>query len=220
MSSVNSSILRVHSINSVILDLGGVVLDIDYSLTLKAFSEVGVSLTDHTTFTGSNELFNLFDCGQVTPAEFRLNFNQTFGVTLSPEQFDKAWNALLLDWDMERLALIEQLRSRYHVFLLSNTNAIHFEHYNQMLVQRTGKGLRDYFHKAYFSFEMGLRKPQPEIFKRVIDDNGLTPAQTLFVDDTLEHVRAAQSLGINAVHLEGGNRNLPLSKVLAGLLIK
>lgn len=220
MSKVKNGILREYNINNVILDLGGVVLDIDYSLTLKAFGEVGLSLTDHTTFTGNNELLNLFDCGQVTPAEFRQNFNQTFGVNLSPEQFDKAWNALLLDWDMERLALLEQLRSRYHVFLLSNTNAIHFEHYNQLLVQRTGKGLRDYFHKAYFSFEMGLRKPQPEIFKRVIDDNGLTPAQTLFVDDTMEHVKAAQSMGINAIHLKGGNRNLPLAIALAELLKK
>ncbi len=216
----NNNKAKYGSINSIILDLGGVVLDIDYSLTLKAFREFGVSLPDHTPFTGCNELFNLFDCGQITPVEFRQNFNQTFGVVLNPEQFDKAWNALLLDWDLERLALIEQLRSSYQVFLLSNTNAIHFEHYNQLLVQRTGKGLRDYFHRAYFSFEMGLRKPQAEIFRRVIGDNGLTPAQTLFVDDTLEHVRAAQSLGINAVHLEGGNRNLSLSKVLAGLLIK
>lgn len=206
------------NINNIILDLGGVVLDIDYSLTLKAFEAFGVSLSDHSTFTGSNEFFNRFDCGLIGPDTFRESFNQMFGVSINAKEFDSAWNALLLDWDLERLNLIESLRRNYRVFLLSNTNIIHFEHYNQMLIEKYGKELRDLFHKAYLSFEMGVRKPQPEIFNRLIDENGFVPSETLFIDDTFEHVAAAQKLGIQTIHLEGGNRNKPLKEVIGELM--
>lgn len=205
-------------ISNIILDLGGVVLDIDYSLTLKAFGALGIRLSDYSTFTGGNELFNQFDCGLIGPDTFRKNFNQMFGVSLNARDFDSAWNALLLDWDLERLKLIELLRRDYRIFLLSNTNIIHFDHYNQILIEKYGKALKDLFHKAYLSFEMGVGKPQAEIFRRVIDENGLVPSETLFIDDTFEHVAAAQKLGIQAIHLEGGNRNQPLVKVLKGLV--
>lgn len=206
------------NINNIILDLGGVVLDIDYSLTLKAFEAFGVNLSDHSTFTGSNELFNRFDCGLIDPDTFRKSFNQMFGVSINANDFDSAWNALLLDWDLERLNLIESLRRNYRVFLLSNTNIIHFEHYNQILIEKYGKELKDLFHRAYLSFEMGVRKPQAVIFNRLIDENGFVPSETLFIDDTYEHVAAAQKLGIQAIHLEGGNRNKPLKQVIGELM--
>mgnify|MGYP000642787851 CR=1 FL=1 len=205
-------------IRNIILDLGGVVLDIDYNLTLKAFEKHGLKLNDHTTFTGSNELFNQFDCGLVNPDTFRKEFNQLFGVNFKTQEFDNAWNALLLSWDAERLSFIEQLKKDYRVYLLSNTNVIHFNHYNQLLVEETGKELKEFFHKVYLSFEMGIRKPQVEIFQRLIEENELVPSETLFVDDTFEHVAAAQKLGIQAIHLEGGNRNKPLVKALKGFL--
>ncbi|MEW5845435.1 MAG: HAD family phosphatase [Bacteroidota bacterium] len=206
------------NISNIILDLGGVVLDIDYSLTLKAFGEFGIRLSDHSTFTGSNELFNQFDCGLIGPDTFWESFNLMFGVSLNPKDFDRAWNALLLDWDLERLKLIELLRKNYRLFLLSNTNIIHFEHYNQILIEKYGKALKDLFHKAYLSFEMGIRKPQAEIFQRLIDENELVPSETLFIDDTFEHVAAAKKLGILTIHLKGGNRIQPLVKVLKGFV--
>jgi len=205
-------------IRNIILDLGGVVLDIDYNLTLKAFEKYGIKLNDHSTFTGSNELFNQFDCGLINTDTFRQEFNHKFGVTLGPAEFDNAWNALLLNWDTERLCLIEQLKKDYRVYLLSNTNVIHFNHYNQLLVEETGKELKEYFHRAHLSFEMGIRKPQVEIFQRVLSENGLTPSETLFIDDTQEHINAAKGLGIQTIHLEGGNRNQPLVNVLKGLV--
>jgi len=205
-------------IRNIILDLGGVVLDIDYSLTLKAFENMGVYLGNHTTLTGSNELFNQFDCGLINPDTFRQEFNQMFMVALSPKEFDKAWNALLLSWDTERLKLIERLKKNYRVYLLSNTNVIHFNHYNRLLVEETGKELKDYFHKAYLSFEMGIRKPQVQIFQRVLSENGLIPSETLFVDDTHEHIDAAKGLGIRTIHLKGGNMAKPLAEALKGLV--
>lgn len=205
-------------IRNIILDLGGVVLDIDYNLTLKAFEKHGLTLNDHSTFTGSNELFNQFECGLIKPDTFRQEFNQLYEVNFSTQEFDYAWNALLLSWDSERLNLIEQLKRNYRVYLLSNTNIIHFNHYNRLLVEETGKELKDYFHKVYLSFEMGIRKPQVEIFSRVLSENGLTPSETLFVDDSYEHVRAAQKLGIQTIHLEGGNRNQPLVRALKGFV--
>jgi len=90
----------------------------------------------------------------------------------------------------------ERLKQHFKVFLLSNTNAIHFEHYNSLLKSVTGKELKDYFHKVYLSFELGLRKPQVEIFRKVLDENGLLPENALLIDDTQEHVNSAAGIGI------------------------
>lgn len=205
-------------IQNIIFDLGGVVLDIDYNLTLTKLKQLGIYLPSHIALTGEDEIFNLFDCGLISPKEFRERVYKTFKVSIPDHEFDEAWNNLLLNWDVNRLNLIEQLGRHCRVFLLSNTNSIHYEYYNKRLIELTGKGLKDYFYKAYLSFEVGLRKPQPEIFKLVMDENGLNPAHTLFIDDTQEHVKAAKGLGINAVHLEGGNRKTPLIATLAELL--
>jgi len=205
-------------IKGIVLDLGGVVLDIDYNRTLQAFEMYGIRFTNHNAFTGANELFNQFDCGLIGPDNFRNNFNQMFGVTLNANEFDTAWNALLLDWDMERLKLVERLKQHFKVFLLSNTNAIHFEHYNSLLKSVTGKELKDYFHKVYLSFELGLRKPQVEIFRKVLDENGLLPGNALLIDDTQEHVNSAAGIGIKTIHLKGGNAQTPLAAAVAELL--
>ncbi len=206
------------TINNIILDLGGVVLDIDYTLTLAAFKCLGIKIVEVSTLTGQNEFFNQFDCGLISPELFRQKFNQLFHSNLSQREFDEAWNALLLDWDVERLNLIEELRKKHRVFLLSNTNSIHFNHYNQMLYKKTGRELKDYFHKAYLSFELGMRKPQPEIFQRLIIENNLNPFETIFIDDTKEHINAAHKLGIQAFLLKGANSAFPLKSILATLM--
>ncbi|MDI3527421.1 MAG: glucose-phosphatase [Tenuifilum sp.] len=203
---------------NIIFDLGGVVLDIDYKLTLNEFNRLGININDYSILTGKNEIFNQFDCGLVSPSEFRKQICGLFNISVDAETFDLAWNKLLLEWDFERLKFIERLRDDYKIFLLSNTNAIHFEHYNKELAKKTGKELKDYFDKLYLSFELGMRKPQPEIFQRVLDENRIDPKETLFIDDTLEHIAAAKKLGINAIHLNGGNIVNPLKDTLTKIL--
>ncbi|MCB9001719.1 MAG: HAD family phosphatase [Bacteroidales bacterium] len=194
-------------ISNIIFDLGNVVLDIDYERTIDAFRKLGVNISDKNTFTGQVELFNQLDCG-LNIEIFRAKLLELVGIPLTSIEIDRAWNALLLDWNMERLEMIQNLRKYYKVFLLSNTNKIHFDYYNDKLLQTTGKNLHEYFDKTYLSFEMEMRKPNPEIFLAVIKENNLQPNKSLYIDDTEEHLISAQKLGFITYHLNPQKENI------------
>ncbi|MCK7558523.1 HAD-IA family hydrolase [Chitinophaga sedimenti] len=123
------------------------------------------------------------------------------GVTV-PQLVD-AWNAMLLDFPVARLQLLQQLQNYYDTFLLSNTNAIHHTAFNARLMQTRGLPSVDmFFNKAYYSHKIGLRKPEKEAYQLILDENRLDPAATLFIDDTLPNIVAAQELGIRTIHLQ------------------
>jgi putative hydrolase of the HAD superfamily len=121
---------------------------------------------------------------------------------VSDASIDKAWNALLLDIPPERIRLLEQLRNHYRIFLLSNSNKIHYDQYVSDF--RATFGYNDFdalFEKAWFSFNIGLKKPHRVIFDYVAEHSNLVPAETLFIDDTLMHVQGAAEAGLHAHHL-------------------
>ena len=109
---------------------------------------------------------------------------------------------MILGFNTRSIELLLKLRQSYRLFLLSNTNAIHELSYNRLLNETQGiENLDRIFEKVYYSHRLGLRKPNPEIFKYVLKDSNLEPEESLYVDDTLEHVESAKALGIRAYHL-------------------
>ncbi|MGE0078560.1 MAG: HAD family hydrolase [Bacteroidales bacterium] len=192
------------NIKNIIFDLGGVVLDIEYKKTLDAFKKLGVdNLENIFTLSSQVELFNKLDCGLISPSEFRNELRNHIKQDLSDEAIDNAWNALLLDWNKDRLHLLEKLKNHYQVYLLSNTNIIHSNIYNAWLAKiANGKNLKDYFDKVYYSYEVGLRKPNPKIFNLVLQENGLIAEETLFIDDTLEHIESAKKLRLQTYNIK------------------
>ena len=218
MAESSSTSFSIRNIRNIVFDLGGVLLDIDYSKAVMAFKKLGVADDDHLLSAGSMGIFNRFDCGQISPSAFHAEMCALVGMPLSYEQVVGAWNAMLLDWDVARLELVETLRKRYRVYLLSNTNNIHFSCYNQRLEALTGgRSLNSLFDRAYYSFEYGLRKPSPEIFNLVVESSGLIPAETLFVDDTEENIMMASEVGMATRWIRPGEAAL-LSSILAGFL--
>jgi putative hydrolase of the HAD superfamily len=115
-----------------------------------------------------------------------------------------AWNALLLKFPPERIALLEDLKTRYRLFLFSNTNAIHLQKFSEIYRQSFPGKLEDHFEKAYYSHEMGHRKPDLAGFSKIILENGLDPKQTLFVDDALMNVEGAIKAGLKGLYLPPG----------------
>ena len=111
---------------------------------------------------------------------------------------------MILDFPENRIRFIESLKNKYKIFLLSNTNKIHYDFYCNNFKNQYVYDFPDLFHKAYFSFKLGLKKPDTKIFQLVLDDNGLIPSETLFIDDTLIHINSASSMGINTIHLKDG----------------
>lgn len=190
------------NINNIILDLGGVIINLDtqkpFNTLKQLFKE---NYTEIETTYKSVDLFNEFEVGKISSDEFILFFLNR-NKNLTPEQVVAIWNSMLLDIPKERIVLIRKLTLKYNVFLLSNTNEIHLTHINNYLFDTYGiTSINSLFKKAYFSHQIGLRKPNPEIFKFVLNKNELNPSETLFVDDSIEHIQSAQQLGIQIKHL-------------------
>ncbi|MCB0479836.1 MAG: HAD family phosphatase [Flavobacteriales bacterium] len=197
--------MNLDGIKNIIFDLGGVVLNIDYHLTEEAFYMLGIS-KEQIMYSKLEQggLFDDLETGRISPSEFRNELREFSFLGLTDLEIDNAWNALLLDLPKKRIDLLKSLKPKYRTFLLSNTNKIHFNAYSSNLKQEHGMdGLESLFEKTYYSHNLGLRKPQPEIFKLVLDENGLKADETLFIDDSEQHIKAAQSLGIRTHHITG-----------------
>lgn len=179
---------------NIIFDLGGVILNLDYQETVRAFKKKIPDLDDSTFYGKEHQLdfFSLYEIGKITTNDFLNRFNSHYQSQFSLEEFKKAWNAMLFDIPESRLNLIKSLKSK-RLFLLSNINEIHEEAVGD---------LTPYFERVYFSHRIGLRKPNPEIFKLVLKENNLDIHDTLFIDDSEQHIRGAQSIGLKSIHLK------------------
>ncbi|MCB0408954.1 MAG: HAD-IA family hydrolase, partial [Flavobacteriales bacterium] len=156
--------------------------------------------------------FEEFEIGAISTSEFIAQFQQ-FDNQITDDSILKAWNSMLLDIPTERLELISRLKKTHQVFLLSNTNDIHYNYINDYVKHKFQvKDFDEYFHKIYLSHQLKLRKPNPEIFKYVLENAQLQANETLFIDDSLEHINAAKNLGIKTHHLNL-NQNQSLTQL-------
>jgi glucose-1-phosphatase len=192
-------------IRNIIFDFGNVICNIDISITENRFVEMGFKVGDPDyPPSASKRLFEELEAGKLTPVQFRDSLRPFFAKPVSDQQIDDAWNALLLDIPQPRIDMLEKIRNNYRIFMLTNTNQIHYLQYVQTFRKQTGYGDFDgLFEKAYYSYRIGLQKPDPEIFRYVLSDSSLLPSETLFIDDTLMHVESARSLGITCRSARG-----------------
>ena len=190
------------AIKNIIFDLGGVIMNIDFKLTEKAFADLGfTNFKQYMTQFHITPFFEQYETGKIDDEAFIKGVQEIAVQPISKQQVVAAWNALLLDFPPARLQLLEKLKSRYRIFLLSNTNALHYKNFQQTLKAQTGKALENIFEKAYYSHTVKMRKPHAEIYKLVLDENNLQAAETLFIDDTASNFSGAQELGIQTLHL-------------------
>lgn len=196
----------IEGIRNIIFDLGGVILNIDYQRPIQAFEKLGIR--DASKIYSQAEQTALFDeleTGKIREAEFIQSLKELSGITVSEIQLIEAWNSILLDFPLRRLQILQQLQLHFNTFLCSNTNEIHEKAFNQILQQTCGyHSLAVFFDKVYLSHRVGLRKPDPSIFQKIIDDNQLKPEETLFIDDSFQHIQSAEKLGIRTIHLTAG----------------
>ena len=188
---------------NIIFDLGGVLLDIDYQKTIAAFEKLGLQHFEvmFSQFK-ADALFEKLETGHVTEADFYAAIKARTKIRLTNEEIDHAWNALILNFRAVSLDVLEQLSANYKLYLLSNTNSIHLKYFKKLFTKETGKPLLDaYFAKAWYSNEVGLRKPGAQIFEFILQEENLQAEETLFIDDTLMNIETAQNLGFKTHHL-------------------
>ncbi len=193
---------------TIIFDFGGVVIDIDPQLTINEFKKLGMSDSDTFLKPGFiNNVIRKFERGILTPEVFRDKVRAEAGINFTDQQIDDAWNALLFDIPAERIEVIEEVKKNYKILLLSNSNEIHYDLYVRDLQLRFGyREFDELFDKAYFSFDLHLSKPDIEIYEFVMYQHKLNPAETLFIDDNIDNIKTAKSLGWKTFHLESPNR--------------
>ncbi len=192
------------NIQNIIFDLGGVLLNINYQNTIQAFHRLGIPNFENIFSQYlQNTISQQFEKGLITDVEFRNALRSLSRVQLSDTDIDQAWNALLLDFPVQRFYMLQSLRKRYRLYLLSNTNIIHYRVYQQLISNTFSvESLDALFSRAYYSHEIQMRKPDAAIFQFVLQENNLIPAQTLFIDDSIQHIEAANKLSIITHHLK------------------
>ena len=188
---------------NIIFDLGGVILDVDYNLTRIAFEKLGVIDFDETySQSNADKLFQKLETGEITDDIFYKEFNRCTGLHLSDEEIRKAWNAMLLSFREKSLQFLERIRPKYKTYLLSNTNYVHIAAFKETLHEQIGvKTLEEYFDQAFYSCEIGLRKPDPSCYDWVLKNVDIEAAETLFIDDSLHNIEGAKKAGLQTIHL-------------------
>ncbi|MGF7080310.1 HAD family hydrolase [Mucilaginibacter sp. UYCu711] len=186
-------------IKNIIFDYGNVIFHIDFNKVAQAWKDLGITNADE--FYGhrqQDDVFNALEKGQISPQAFADRIRELTGKPeLTNEQINNAWNQIFIGIPKGNHKLLLQLKDKYRTFLLSNINAIHYDYVHDYLKREYGmddnSGL---FEKTYYSHLMGKRKPDTEIFEQVLQENNLDPAETLFIDDSPQHLETAKKLGL------------------------
>ena len=185
------------SVEALVFDLGGVLLDVQLQRTLRAFEALDIrGLGAAEVIDGNRACFRDLELGLITQEEFAEAVRRTFPAVAAilDEQLLEAWNAMLMPFDVQRVELLRELGKRCPVYLLSNTNLPHRIRFRESFRERFG-GSFD---------ELHLRKPDPEIYRSVARQIGTPPGKLLFIDDNAANVSAARGEGWQACHLTGG----------------
>ena len=190
-------------IKNLIFDLGGVIINLDTTRTFESFSKLsGIPAAELQQKSKQVSLFGDYEKGSMTDEEFRSELKNFLSGNFSDTELDQAWNAMLLDIPSGKFQLLEQLKKSHQTFLLSNTNNIHLECFNQIVKEATGlKEIDSYFHMAYYSHLLKMRKPDDEIYLHVLAQHNLNPAETLFMDDNRDNLEGAKRVGIRVAHI-------------------
>jgi len=192
----------MNNIKNIIFDMGGVLIPLHGDRCIAAFERLGAFRTaDYVRTFRTEDLFHEIEVGTITTAEFCQKVRDLDGISASDEDIVSAWNALLSPTPAAKRDALRQLKCEgYRLFLLSNTNEMHWMKSSTELIPADGESISDYFEQCFLSHEMGVRKPDATIFERVTDALGVNPADTLFIDDNADNVGAAATLGIHTFH--------------------
>lgn len=190
-------------ISTIIFDFGDIFIDLDKEKCFDEFRKLGLTEL-HEDLKIQNSLFEI---GKITELEFIQGY-QKYIPQASIEQIRRAWNSLIGDFPLHRLEFLQLLSKKYQLFLLSNTDSIHISHFEHKVGVSFYSDFYQCFEKIYYSHELKMRKPDPEIFNFILNKHDLSPKRTLFVDDRKENTDMAKSLGMQIWNLQVGKEDV------------
>lgn len=210
------------SVEALVFDLGGVLLDVQLQRTLRAFEALDIrGLGAAEVIDGNRACFRDLELGLISQEEFAEAVRRTFPAVaaIPDEQLLEAWNAMLMPFDAQRVELLRELGKRCPVYLLSNTNLPHRIRFRESFRERFGGSFDELFVRCFYSDELHLRKPDPEIYRSVARQIGTPPGKLLFIDDNAANVSAARGEGWQACHLTGGITVTDLFRIMISLIV-
>ncbi len=199
-------------IKNIILDFGGVLIPIDENKTWDAFIDLGAN----EELSLQTAIFQQYETGKISTKQFLKKIQPYFFRKIFLNDLSEGWNALLDPLPQENINFLKKLKKDYRIFLLSNTNELHISAIKQTAGLFNYAQFTKQFEKVYYSHKVGMRKPDAEIFKMVLEENDLVPEETFYVDDGKQHIESAKELGIKTWHFNPGEDSIRgLGKVLS-----
>lgn len=191
-------------IKNIIFDLGGVIINLSVEKTHQAFAALsGKPIEEIKSIVHHGAFFHQYEKGLIDDTDFRYHLRESLNMIVGDNELDQAWNAMLLDIPMDRIHLLQQLKPKFNLFLLSNTNNIHLQCFNSKVQQLTGlAAIDEYFHAAYYSHLIKMSKPDVEIYEYVLQSNNLVAHETIFLDDNKDNLVGANKAGIQTFHVQ------------------
>lgn len=194
--------LQPPNIKNILFDLGGVILDISVQATLKSFYELNFpAMMLQYPGNMTTDLFFKYETGRLDTVGFRNEIRRITGNQVTNEEIDQAWNAMIVSIPEERTMLLKVLAQRYDLYMLSNTSPLHTPVFEKMYLEASGISMHEAFKKIYYSYNIGYHKPDREAYEHVINDAGIRPEETLFLDDNIHNIKASQELGFQVIHI-------------------
>lgn len=184
---------------NLLFDFGGVLVDLDKARCIAAFDAVGFDVRPFLGTYAQTGILSKLERGEVTVPQFCAELRTLSGrADLTDEAIVHAWEQYLLDVPEERLEMLLKARRHYPLYVLSNTNEVHWAMARDGYFRYKGLHVEDFFEKVFLSCELGVEKPAPEIFKAVVDGIGCRAEEVLFFDDSEVNCQAARACGLQA----------------------
>ncbi len=190
------------SLKNILFDMGGVIVDLNISATLEAFYNMGfpAELLNYPV-NYNTDIFYKYETGKITTGEFRDAMRKATGVDFEDKTFDDAWKSMLVDIPTHRIELIKKLADKYDLYILSNTSELHTPVFENLFLQNAGISMRKLFKQRFYSNEIGHYKPDDSSYRYVLEHANIQAGETLFLDDNIQNIKAAQAVGFNAIHI-------------------
>jgi putative hydrolase of the HAD superfamily len=190
-------------INTIIFDFGDVFINLRKEQSIEEFKKLGLDGPNEDLLAHND----LFEKGKINELQFINSFSK-YIPNASIEEVTHAWNSVIGDFPLERLEFLQMLSTKYRLFLLTNTDSIHINRFEHKVGMSFYTDFYRCFEKVYYSYEMGMRKPDPEIFTALMRKHDLSPRRTLFVDDKKDNTDIAESLGLHVWNLQVGKEDV------------
>jgi len=199
-------------IKNIVFDFGGVLFDLSWEGAVERFKSIGLADAEQRLDRYHQRgVFELLESGRISPEEFRHELELLCRRPLTYEEVLFAWLGYVgKPMDENKLRTLDQLRAEgYRTFLLSNTNPYVQAWAEGPDFSQTHRPLSSFLEKCYTSCEVGIMKPDAGIFQFMLDDAAILPSETVFLDDSLANIAAAEALGIQTLLVEKNADWLP-----------